>query len=211
MISDALAKAILLRVLFYTLAIAGLVAMLHWVAASVIYQGSASIPDPAAANAIGAQDVWLTARDGTKINGWWLRSEGSHLVTLFLHGNAGNLGHRADHIAEIAAAGSDVLIIDYRGYGRSQGHPTERGLSMDADAAYDFVAAKGKPIVLHGESLGSAVAVEVALARPELVRCLVLVGGAPWDRLARAKQPSLVLRIGSNSAGVRPRPIASPP
>jgi fermentation-respiration switch protein FrsA (DUF1100 family) len=85
---------------------------------------------------------------------------------LFLHGNAGNIGQRADHIAEIAAAGSDVLIIDYRGYGRSQGHPSERGLSMDADAAYDYLAAKGKPIVLHGESLGSAVAVELATRHP---------------------------------------------
>jgi fermentation-respiration switch protein FrsA (DUF1100 family) len=166
MISDAMSKAILLRILFYGLTIAGLVAALHWLAASVIYQGTPSVPDPAAANAIGAQDVWLTARDGTKINGWWLRSEGSHFATLFLHGNAGNIGHRADHIAEIAAAGSDVLVIDYRGYGRSQGHPTERGLSMDADAAYDYLAAKGKPIVLHGESLGSAVAVELATRHP---------------------------------------------
>ena len=165
MISDAMSKAILLRVLFYSLTAAGLVAALHWLAASVIYQGSASIPDPAAANAIGAEDVWLSARDGTKVNAWWLHAEGSHLATLFLHGNAGNLGHRAEHIAEIAAAGSDVLIIDYRGYGRSQGHPSERGLAMDADAAYDFVAAKGKPIVLHGESLGSAVAVELATRR----------------------------------------------
>jgi len=166
MISDALAKAILLRVLFYGLAAAGLFALLHWMAASVIYQGSTSVPDPAAANGIGAQDVWLTARDGTKINGWWLRSEGSLFVTLFLHGNAGNIGHRAPVIREILEAGSDVLIIDYRGYGRSRGHPNERGLSMDADAAYDFVAAQGKPIVLHGESLGSAVAVELATRRP---------------------------------------------
>ncbi len=166
MISDAMSKAILIRVLFYTLAATGLFAMLHWVAASVIYQGSTSIPDPAWRDALGAEDVWLRARDGTKIHGWWAGSKGSRLATLFLHGNAGNIGHRAPAIREILEAGSDVLIIDYRGYGRSQGHPTERGLSMDADAAYDFVASKGKPIVLHGESLGSAVAVELATRRP---------------------------------------------
>jgi len=166
MITDALAKAILLRVVFYGLAAAGLFAMLHWVAASVVYQGSASQPDPAWRDALGAEDVWLRARDGTKIHGWWVHVGGSQFATLFLHGNAGNIGHRAPVIREILEAGSDVLIIDYRGYGRSQGRPTERGLSMDADAAYDFVAAKGKPIVLHGESLGSAVAVELATRRP---------------------------------------------
>ena len=155
MISDALSKAILLRVVFYSLTAAGLFAALHWLAASIIYQGSASIPDPAAANAIGAQDVWLSASDGTKINAWWLHAEGSHLVTLFLHGNAGNIGHRADHIREILEAGSDVLIIDYRGYGRSRGHPSERGLSMDADAGYAYVAAQARErlaYVLPGET-----------------------------------------------------------
>jgi uncharacterized protein len=191
MITDAMSKAILLRVLFYGLTIAGLIAALHWFAASVIYQGSASVPDPAAAHAIGAEDVWLQARDGTRIHAWWLRSEGSHLVTLFLHGNAGNIGHRADHIAEIAAAGSDVLIIDYRGYGRSQGHPSEHGLSMDADAAYDYVAAKGKPIVLHGESLGSAVAVELATRHP----AAALVLESPFTSL-RAEANTVLPVIG---------------
>ncbi len=152
--------------LVYGLAAIAAYGALHWLASRVVYQGSSSLPDPAWRDALGAEDVWLRARDGVKIHGWWVRSQASRLATLFLHGNAGNIGHRGPHIRAIVEAGSDVLIIDYRGYGGSQGRPSERGLSLDADAGYDYVAAQGKPIVLHGESLGSAVAVELATRRP---------------------------------------------
>jgi len=141
-------------------------AAVHWFATRIIYQGSSSLPDPAWRDALGAEDVWLRTRDGIKIHGWWVHAGGSRFATLFLHGNAGNIGHRAPHLREILEAGSDVLAIDYRGYGGNQGGPSEQGLSMDADAAYDYLAAQGKPIVLHGESLGSAVAVELATRRP---------------------------------------------
>jgi fermentation-respiration switch protein FrsA (DUF1100 family) len=153
------------RILCYALEIALLCVFARWWAWRVVYQGSASVPDPAVASALGVQDVWLRAEDGTKIHGWWVRSEGSRLATLFLHGNAGNIGYRGNHIHEIVAAGSDLLIIDYRGFGRSQGRPSESGLAMDADAGYPYVAAQGKPVVIHGESIGSAVAVDLATRR----------------------------------------------
>jgi fermentation-respiration switch protein FrsA (DUF1100 family) len=91
------------------------------------------------------------------------------VTTLFLHGNAGNVTDRFTHMREIAAAGSSVLVIDYRGYGRSEGRPTERGLYRDADAAYDELIKRGhapRTIVVHGESLGTAVAVDLASRRP---------------------------------------------
>lgn len=118
---------------------------------------------------LGAQDVWLRTRDGVRLHAWWLESPGSRVATLYLHGNGGNLAYRPGHLREILAAGSSVLIVDYRGYGRSAGWPTERGLYRDADAAYDHLMAQGiepDQIVLHGESLGSAVAVDVAARRP---------------------------------------------
>ena len=113
----------------------------------------------------GAHDVWLGAADGVRIHGWWIPSPESRLATLFLHGNAGNLTHRAGHIREITAAGSSLLIIDYRGYGRSEGRPSERGLYADAEAGYRYLLDAGhgpKTIVVHGESLGTAVAVDLA-------------------------------------------------
>jgi hypothetical protein len=116
----------------------------------------------------GAQDVWFTARDATRLNAWWFPKTGSRCATLFLHGNAGNLTHRVDHARAINSAGSAILVIDYRGYGKSSGRPSEHGLALDADAGYDELIKLGydtTQIVLQGESLGTAVAVELASRR----------------------------------------------
>ncbi len=121
--------------------------------------------DWSARSSLQARDVWLQARDGVRVHGWWVPGLNATVVTVFLHGNGGNLTYRARHLQEIAAAGSDVLIIDYRGYGRSEGSPSEEGVYADADAAYDYCARSGKPVVIHGESLGSAVAVDLAVRR----------------------------------------------
>lgn len=118
---------------------------------------------------VGAADVWLTTPDHLGIHGWWFANRGAELATLFLHGNAGNVTHRGDHALAIAQAGSSVLVLDYRGYGKSTGAPAESGLYRDADAAYDWVRAagfSGDRLILHGESLGSAVATELATRRP---------------------------------------------
>jgi len=129
---------------------------------------------------IGASDVWLRAADGVRLHGWWIPREGARLASLFLHGNAGNLTHRANHIREVTAAGSSMLIIDYRGYGKSEGRPSERGLYADAEASYAHLLAAGnrsEQIVLHGESLGTAVAVDLASRKP----CGGLVLEAPFS------------------------------
>jgi hypothetical protein len=70
---------------------------------------------------LGATDVWLDLPDHVRIHGWFVACPGSRRVTLFLHGNAGNVTHRGQHFREITAAGSSVLMIDYRGYGKSTG------------------------------------------------------------------------------------------
>jgi fermentation-respiration switch protein FrsA (DUF1100 family) len=130
-------------------------------------------------NKLGAEDVWLLTSDGVRLHAWWVRAPQASLVTLYLHGNAGNLTHRFLPIREITAAGSSVLIIDYRGYGKSEGSPTEHGLYADADAAYLYLLDHGysaRHIVLQGESLGTAVAVDLA-SRKE---CAGVVLGAAF-------------------------------
>ncbi|MBI4249392.1 MAG: alpha/beta hydrolase [Elusimicrobia bacterium] len=91
-------------------------------------------------------------------------------VILHNHGNAGNIGHRVDELALMSEAGFDVLIYDYRGYGQSGGSPTEKGTYADAAAAYAYLTeAKGvapESILLFGESLGAAVAVQLAASVP---------------------------------------------
>jgi hypothetical protein len=100
-------------------------------------------------------------------------------VTLHLHGNGGNITHRYPQFQEIAATGSSIFALDYRGYGRSAGTPTEKGLYQDAQAAYDYLLQAGyhpSQIVLHGESMGTAVAVDLASRRP----CAAVVLEAPF-------------------------------
>jgi fermentation-respiration switch protein FrsA (DUF1100 family) len=131
----------------------------------------------------GAQDIWLTSVDGVALHAWLFPNPHAPFTTLFLHGNAGNVTHRIDHARAIAQAGSSSLILDYRGYGKSQGRPGERGLSLDADAAYDKLVKLGsRPdrIVIHGESLGTAVAVEIAARRP----CAGLILESPFASLS---------------------------
>jgi uncharacterized protein len=128
---------------------------------------------------LGARDVWLNSADRARIHGWFVQEPESRLVTVFLHGNAGNITHRYQHFREITSAGSSVLMIDYRGFGRSTGNPTEKGLYADADAAYQYIVKSGYPpeqIVVHGESLGAAVAVDLASRH----RCRALVMEAPF-------------------------------
>jgi hypothetical protein len=132
---------------------------------------------------LGARDVWLNASDGVRLHAWWLEAPGSRIATLYLHGNGGNLAYRPGHLREIVASGSSVLILDYRGYGRRSGRPTERGLYRDADAAYDYLIGQGyrsEQIVLHGESLGSAVAVDLAARRP----CAGVILECPFPSIA---------------------------
>jgi fermentation-respiration switch protein FrsA (DUF1100 family) len=140
----------------------------------------------------GAQDVWLETSDRVKIHAWWIARPEARFTTLHLHGNGGNITHRVEIAREILSAGSSVLLLDYRGYGRSEGRPSEAGLYRDADAAYAYLAARTPPdrIVIHGESLGSAVAVDLALRKP----CAGLVLEAPFPSVravARRVLPGL--------------------
>jgi len=128
---------------------------------------------------LGALDVWLDTPDGVRIHGWLVKPPNARFVTLFLHGNAGNITDRYSHIREIMAAGSSILMLDYRGYGKSDGRPTEKGIYTDAETAYDYLVKSGyrsEQIILHGESLGTAVTVDLASRRP----CAGVVLEAPF-------------------------------
>jgi fermentation-respiration switch protein FrsA (DUF1100 family) len=117
------------------------------------------------------EDVWLTAEDGVRIHGWYLPVPQARWVTLVSHGNAGNISHRLDRALLLQARlRSSVFLYDYRGYGASEGSPDEAGTYRDARAAYRYLVeqkhVKAGELVLFGESLGSAVSLELALARP---------------------------------------------
>ncbi len=133
-----------------------------------------------------------------------LQQVGAELVTLYLHGNAGSVTHRYARIREITAAGSSVLMIDYRGHGKSGGRPTENGLYADAKTGYQLLEQMGfrpEQIVLHGESIGCAVAIHVASQN----LCGGMVLEAPFTSAADVAQtvlpvvgPMLVRSFNSN-------------
>ena len=116
-------------------------------------------------------DLEIATQDGERLHGWWIPSPGragGHV--LLCHGNAGNVGDRVSHAALLTAAGFDVLLFDYRGYGRSSGRPSEEGTYRDARAAWAALLAMSgvdaERVVYLGESLGGAVALALALEEP---------------------------------------------
>lgn len=85
------------------------------------------------------QDIWFKAKDGVKLHGWYVSSEGAVATLLFFHGNAGNITHRLKNIFLLHHLKLNVFIFDYRGFGRSEGDPDEADIYLDCQAAYDTV------------------------------------------------------------------------
>jgi fermentation-respiration switch protein FrsA (DUF1100 family) len=128
---------------------------------------------------IGARDVEITTASGARLHGWFVPADGARWVTLHLHGNAGNVTHRSGTAEVIRAAGSSVLLLDYRGYGKSEGTPSESGLHQDASTAYDWLRSQGHSpshIVIHGESIGTSMAAALASRQP----CAGVILEAPF-------------------------------
>ncbi len=142
------------------------------------------------------EEVELRAEDGVRLHGWFLPVKGSRHTLLVCHGNGGNVSHRLDRVLLMQShLKVDTLLFDYRGYGSSEGSPDEEGTYRDARAAYRWLIGRGvEPgrVVLFGESLGSAVALQ--LATEVEARALVLESPfASIPEMARAVYPFLPL------------------
>jgi len=124
------------------------------------------------AGGLTVEDCFFDTEDGLTLHAWWQQGEAAEggPVMLWFHGNAGNLTHRADNLRMLSSCRLSVLIVDYRGFGKSEGRPSEKGLYLDGDAAYRYLTQQRKidpgRIVCFGRSLGAAVALDVALRHP---------------------------------------------
>jgi len=133
---------------------------------AMVFYPSAELVATPAEWGLAYEEVKLTTSDGVSLNGWYLPQPGSKRTLLFFHGNAGNISHRGDSLRIFHRLGLNVLIIDYRGYGKSEGSPSEEGFYRDAEAAWRYLTEVRKvpaeKIVLFGRSLGGAVAARLA-------------------------------------------------
>ena len=111
------------------------------------------------------EDISIPTADGLTLHGWYVPGP-SDFVLLFFHGNAGNISHRLESIQQFRLFGLSVLIVDYRGYGQSEGRASEQGLYRDGDAAWrylvDTMDVAPSNIVIFGRSLGGSIAASVA-------------------------------------------------
>lgn len=152
--------------------------------------------NPAQWGAEQMQVITLQTSDGLSIKAWYQKAESGKPTIAFFHGNAGHIGHRVVNIKPYLQKGYGVLLADYRGYSGNLGEPSEQGLYQDARAAMEFLQQQAIPceyIILHGESLGAAVAVQMALE----YRVALLVLQAPFNRLtdvAKAHYPFLPVK-----------------
>ncbi len=112
------------------------------------------------------QEVFIETEDHIKIQSYFIPNKSSEKILIYFHGNAGNICHRLSDLMQISSFGINVLGVGYRGYGKSQGKPSENGIYLDGKAALNYATQKlcfptGNIIIL-GRSIGTAVAINTS-------------------------------------------------
>lgn len=157
----------------------GLAAYLYLFQASYVYfpeLPSRRVENTPASAGLAFEALRLPTADGETLDGWYVPVPEARATLLYFHGNGGNIGQRVELIEMFHRLGLNVLIVDYRGYGNSTGKPSEAGTARDAEAAWRYLGETRRlpagEIILYGESLGGAVAAQ--LAQHHTPRALVL-------------------------------------
>jgi fermentation-respiration switch protein FrsA (DUF1100 family) len=167
----------------------------------LMYFPTGDVPTPGDIGLSNVEPVTFETTDGLVLNGWFVAASGPpspRITVLVFNGNAGNRAHRAPVAAALQRHGLQVLLVDYRAYGGNPGTPTENGLAADSRAARAYLA--GRPdvdvsrIVYFGESLGTAVAIDLAVEHPPAA----IVLRSPFTSMAdvgRYHYPFLPVRL----------------
>jgi hypothetical protein len=118
---------------------------------------------------LALEEAWMTTTDGIRLNAWFLLAPSSPRVILWFHGNAENIGYGLAQLKAFSRLGANVLAVDYRGFGKSQGSPDEAGIYQDAETAYRYLVEskhfEPRNVFVYGHSLGGAVAIDLAARR----------------------------------------------
>lgn len=158
--------------------IAAILALIWRMQRRFLYFPTGGVPTPGEIGLIDVEPVTFETTDGLGLGGWFVAASGPapRVTILVFNGNAGNRAHRGPLAAALHRHGLQVLLVDYRGYGGNPGAPTENGLAADSRAARAYVA--GRPevdasrLVYFGESLGTAVAINLAVEHPPVALVL---------------------------------------
>lgn len=148
----------------------GICSFVYFYQSRLIYRPSREVRDSPASRGLVHENVGVTTEDGVRLAGWRLPHPDPKGTVLFFHGNAGNVAHRLKEACDWHGLGYHVFVFDYRGFGRSEGRPSEEGLYRDARAAWRHLIEDRredpKRIILAGRSLGGAVAIDLARRHP---------------------------------------------
>ena len=147
------------------------------------------------------EDIFFKTPDNIQINGWFIPNKSASKTILLFHGNAGNLSHRIEIIEMLLKLNVNVFIIDYRGYGKSNGKPSEKGIYTDALTSYEYLInqKKIKPenIIVYGKSLGTIVAIDLA-SKVKIDKLIVDSGLTSAKDMSKLILPFLPLYIFLN-------------
>jgi fermentation-respiration switch protein FrsA (DUF1100 family) len=186
-----------LKIAVLLLLIYGLVVLAAWLGQRrLMYVPDQTRISPSVLGLTGVSEIILDTTDGEHLVAWRLEARRRRPTLLYFHGNAGNLASRAGRVARYQALGYGLLMLSYRGFGGSTGHPSEANIIADAALAYDHLIGAGlKPsdIVLYGESLGSGVAAQLGALKP--ISAIIL--DAPYTSIvdmAQRRFPFLPVR-----------------
>ena len=171
MMAHRIWKAIVKRILIYPATIYGAVVLILFLVQShIVYQPNIPtrkiIATPASIG-LDYETIRLTTEDGLTLHGWFIPAQKERAILLFFHGNAGNISHRLDSIRIFNELGLSTLVFDYRGFGQSEGQPSEEGTYRDAKAAWRYLTehrqVPSNKIILFGRSLGGAIAAHIGV------------------------------------------------
>ncbi|AHE97390.1 alpha/beta hydrolase [Thioalkalivibrio paradoxus] len=159
-------RSLLSLALIVAVAYGVFVAFLYLTQERLIYFPVATLATTPERHGLAYEDVELAAEDGVRLHGWFVPAPEARATLLFFHGNGGNLSHRIDSLQIFHDLGLSAFILSYRGYGRSEGRPSETGTRLDANAAWRHLreerGVSASEIVVFGRSLGAAVGAELA-------------------------------------------------
>lgn len=180
--------------------VSALLALIWTMQRRLVYFPTSGVPTPGEIGLTDVEPVTFETIDGISLSGWFFAASGPspRVTVLVFNGNAGNRAHRGPLAAALHRHGFQVLLVDYRGYGGNAGTPSENGLAIDGRAARAYLAGRldvdRSRLVYFGESLGTAVAVDLAVEYPPAA----LVLRSPFTSMADLGQhhyPFLPVRL----------------